>query len=500
MATTTTPTRKVRRTRWRARRPVPLSPAPARDVEHLLRRATYGPTPASLSEARRLGAAAWVEAQLRPASLPDPVGDLVDAAHPGLFLPVAEARVHYADKFWVMGRELVRWRLHRSAWSSRQLHEVMSDLVHNLVNVPVGPDNATGHTLHRYHHDVVRRHCLGAFADLLVASAEHPAMLHYLNANTSTRTRPNENYARELLELHSVGVGAHTEEDVRAVALLLTGWRTRSPWQAEPAGVEPYAAWFDTSRHHVGPVTVLGRTFTNGAADGRAEIRGLLRWLAARPATARHVCRRLATHFVADEPPTDLVDRLAQVYLSSGTRLDAVLRALFADPAFEVATRTKVRRPLERYLATLRLLVPVPRTEHLAHDGVLWQCPPGHVPLSWGPPDGYPDTAAEWRSAGQALAHVTSANQLLRGWIPVTGTPLLDAVLATDARDVATITDEVARRVLLRPATSSDVEAVRRLLAASPLPPAPWRDGWDRHRAVWWTAVLLLSHPRVVDR
>ncbi|WP_380166113.1 DUF1800 family protein [Jannaschia sp. R86511] len=474
------------------------TPAAEVDLLHLLRRTTYGPTPDSFAQATAVGASAWLDAQLDPASLPDPVGDRVDAAHPGLFLSTAQARVHYDDEFWVMTHELVRWRVARSVWSSRQLHEVMTDLMHNHLNVPIGPDGPSGYALHRYHHDVVRAHALGSFTDMLVASAEHPAMLHYLNASTSTKKSPNENYARELLELHTVGVGRHTEADVKATALLLTGWRTRWPWES---GGEPYTAWFDPSRHHVGSLTVLGRTYPNTAADGRATIRAFLTDLARHPDTARHVCRRLAVHLVADQPPEDLVDDLAEVYLDSGTRLDAVLRALLTSTAFDQARGTKVRRPLERYLATVRLLAPAPTSDaHLAHDGLTWLLP-SQRPLSWSAPDGYPDVAAEWASAGVALSGLNTASELVKGWVPVTGKQFTDAVLATPARDVDAITDEVARRLLLRPAQPNELDAARLLLARSTVPAGPWSSGsWNRYRAVWYVTTLLLAHPSLLDR
>ncbi len=473
-------------------------PVPGGDVHHLLRRATYGPTPASLAAAQAQGRDAWLAAQLDPASVPDPVGDAIDAAHPGIFLSTTDARAYYAEEFWRTTHEVVRWRVARSVWSTRQLHEVMSDLMHNHLNVPIGAEGPSGYALHRYHHDVVRAHALGSFADMLVASAEHPAMLHYLNASTSTRTAPNENYARELMELHTVGVGTHTEADVKAAALLLTGWRTRWPWEG---GGEPYTAWFDPSRHHVGPLTVLGRAYPNGSSDGRATIRTFLADLARHPATAAHLARRLARHFVADDPPADLVASLAQVYLANGTRLGPVLRALFTSRAFEDARGTKVRRPLERYLATVRLVAPAPAApDALAHDGLVWLLP-SQRPLSWPAPDGYPDVAARWESAGVALTGLGTASDLVEGWVPVVGRQLTGAVLAGPATDVEGITDDLCRRLLLRPAQPTETEAARRLLARSALPPGPWRTGsWDRYRAVWFVAVLLLAHPLLLDR
>jgi uncharacterized protein (DUF1800 family) len=299
------------------------------------------------------------------------------------------------------------------------------------------------------------------------------------------------------MELHTLGVGTHTEADVRAAALLLTGWRTRWPWETG----EAYAAWFDDDSHHVGAVTILGRTYPNAAEDGRAEIRTFLSDLARHPATAAHVARRLARHFVADEPPAGLVARLAQVYLASGTRLAPVLRALFTSREFDDARGTKIRRPLERYLATVRLLAPAPAsTGALSHDALVWLLPQMQ-PLSWPAPDGFPDVAVRWESAGVALAALNTASDLVEGWVPVVGRQSTDAVLAGPARDVEAITDELSRRILLRPAQPHEIDAARHLLAGSTLPPGPWEvDSWERYRAVWYVTVLLLAHPLMLDR
>ena len=151
-------------------------------------------------------------------------------------------------------------------------------------------------------------------------------MLLYLDNNLSTATHPNENLGRELLELHTVGRGHYTEEDVRNSARILTGWSVERP--------PTWAPVYKASTHWRGPVQVMGFRDANAAKDGRALTRRYLTYLAHHPATAQRVAGRLATKFVRDDPPRALVDELAQVYLDNDTAIAPVLRALVASKAF----------------------------------------------------------------------------------------------------------------------------------------------------------------------
>ena len=188
----------------------------------LLRRATWGPHPTAVAAASGRTVGEWLRRQLAPASLPDPAMDAMSAAWPQLGQTIAQANAA-AGTVWTGSYlyALVEHTVARSVWSERQLLEQMVYLWSNHLNVSLWGD---GVHLSRHHYDtVIRRHALGRFSDLLVAAITHPAMLRYLNADSSRTGRVNENLGRELLELHTVGVGNHTEADVKQSALALTG-------------------------------------------------------------------------------------------------------------------------------------------------------------------------------------------------------------------------------------------------------------------------------------
>ena len=225
---------------------------PAQDpVLHLLRRATYGPTPELAAEVRRTGTTAWLDAQLHPlTAVPDTAMDTLARRYPRQSLAVWQARDQLApDDRWALMEEAVDLHIARAAWSRRQLLEVLADFWSNHLNVTC-PSSDVWDSRHLYARDVVRKHALGTFSDMLVASARHPAMLAYLDNATSSKKAPNENHGRELLELHTVGVdGGYAEKDVRSSALILTGLSVDSD-----SGEYEYKP----IRHYVGPVTVDG--------------------------------------------------------------------------------------------------------------------------------------------------------------------------------------------------------------------------------------------------
>jgi uncharacterized protein (DUF1800 family) len=287
---------------------VALNPAQDPDL-HLLRRATYGPTPELAAEVRRTGMTAWLDAQLHPlTAVADPAMDTLARRYPRQSLAVWQARDQLApDDRWALMEEAVDLHIARATWSRRQLLEVLADFWSNHLNVTC-PSSDVWDSRHLYARDVIRKHALGTFSDMLVASARHPAMLAYLDNATSSKKAPNENHGRELLELHTVGVdGGYTEKDVRSSALILTGLSVDSD-----SGEYEYKP----IRHYVGPVTVMGFSHANSSAlAGEAVAVAYLRYLARHPATARRIARKLAVRFVSDAPPETLVSRLA-----AGTR------------------------------------------------------------------------------------------------------------------------------------------------------------------------------------
>jgi uncharacterized protein (DUF1800 family) len=393
-------------------------------VLHLLRRATFGPTTALLAEVDYVNRWDWLETQLDPGSLADTDCADVVSRWPTLAMGPAQVRAAVeADEIgdWEPMLDLGRAALARAAWSRRQLYEVMVDFWSNHLNVTC-PSNEVWDNRAHFDATVVRPHALGRFADLLRAATLHPAMLTYLNNASSTKDAPNENLGRELLELHTVGPAAgYGEAGVRASARLLTGHSV--DWVTGEYLYRPDDHW-------TGAVRMLDFSHPNTTAGGGpGALDSYLGYLARHPATARRVAAKLAVRFVADDPPAALVDRLARTYLEHDTAIVPVLRVLFRSNEFAGSADAKTRRPFEALVAVIRSLDLRPPaagsgengrgTE--AVDGLYWMLGDlGQQPLGWPLPNGYPDVAAAWRSAGGTLARWNATASLAAGWWPAT--------------------------------------------------------------------------------
>jgi uncharacterized protein (DUF1800 family) len=267
--------------------------------------------------------------------------------------------------------ELTSQRLTRDIYSNAQLQEVMTDFWLNHFNVYLHKNAETPYYLVSYERDVIRPLSLGKFGDLLEATAHSPAMLLYLDNSSSigpdsqaaqraqkaAAHRPageqkapeglNENYARELMELHTLGVnGGYTQADVTQVARIFTGWTVDRPQRG--GGFK-----FEEDRHEPGAKTVLGKKIKQ---HGEEEGRELLHMLATQPATGQFLSRKLAMRFVSDDPPQSLVDRMAKSYLASSGDISEVLKTLFHSPEFWAtgAYRAKVKTPLEYVVSAAR--------------------------------------------------------------------------------------------------------------------------------------------------
>jgi uncharacterized protein (DUF1800 family) len=366
---------------------------------HLVRRASYGLTPEMVSQVAETGSSAWLDAQLQPQLLDAPIEAAIANTYPYLSWSAAEIAAGKQRRDPEIERfpeQILKANIARALWSPRQLQEVMTDLWSNHFNVPY----RAADTLQFRHlfDDTIRSHALGSFSDLLVAAVLHPAMLNSLNNSESTRVNPNENLGRELLELHTLGIGNYTEQDVKNSALLLTGFTVKNN-----------EGTFDPTNHFVGPLTIAGKTYANSRADaGRNLTPQYLRDLARNPATATRVATVLATHFVSDTPSAELVRYLAQVYLAHETEIVPVLRAMFASQEFAQSIGAKSRRPYEDMIATVRMLGyrPEPISAKTFEALYALSRQVGQPPLSWPTPDGYPDTADSWLSPSQLLARM----------------------------------------------------------------------------------------------
>jgi len=277
-----------------------------------------------------------------------------------------------------------------------------------------------------FENEAIRPHVTGNFADLLIAAEQHPAMLLYLdnvqsigpNSTLGKRARRwssrklglNENLAREILELHTLGVdGGYGQEDVVALSEAITGWSIGgSGERGRFAEGTPGTFEFRERIHEPGTKTVLRKRYTEAGLDQGIAV---LRDLARHPATARHLCTKLARHFVADDAPPDLVDRLAATWLENDGELTPVYEALLRAPEAWVDPARKYKSPHDFVVSTLRALDRVPDDSRFVVNALDLM---GQAPWRPGSPAGWPDTAVEWGGADSLYKRIEWSNSVAR--------------------------------------------------------------------------------------
>jgi len=404
-------------------------PSDAAALHHLLDRFAFGPRPGDVARLDSEGVERWFARQLAPSTVPDPNLEAALAPYRSALAPPPEilesfARNGATDDMLdaeesarrvplqkrVDAQRLVQTlmlaELTRHVVSERQIQEVMVDFWTNHFNVFArkGPVVVVAGD---YIERAIRPHALGRFEDLLLASARHPAMLLYLDNAQSVAPRTgnprqrrrglNENYARELLELHTLGVdGGYTQQDVLEVARILTGWGVR-----RQAGDLDFV--FRIRRHDAGDKVVLGQRFS---ADGEQEGRRLLAMLARHPATARHVATKLCERFVSDAPSASCISRVTRAYRESGGQIPALLRAIVDGPEFWQSRANKLKSALEFVASALRALDGRPNGE-LGLARTLREL--GQPLLLEPVPVGYPEAAEDWASSGPLLGRMNFA-------------------------------------------------------------------------------------------
>jgi uncharacterized protein (DUF1800 family) len=375
----------------------------------------------------------------------------------------------------VISGDLKEAKVYRALYSNRQLEEVLVDFWFNHFNVfenkNVQPNGAVRTLLASYERDAIRPHVLGKFRDLLLATARHPAMLYYLdnwesmspNALDTFQVGPfatgpnlaqmfsrqahglNENYGREVMELHTLGVdGGYTQQDVIAVARCFTGWTINQP-ATKPEFV------FAGFMHDPGEKVVLGHTLAAGG--GEQDGLQVIDLLARHPSTAKFISRELAQRFVADDPPKSLVDRMALVFTKTDGDLRAVLQTMFTSPEFlsEGAWQAKVKSPFEIVVSAVRSLGADTSDSFTLVQKIADLGEPLYNKLE---PTGYPNTGEGWLSTANLLGRMNFATALASGQIP--GVKLDSSRL--EGKDTAGI----AREVLGRPASEQTLDALAR--------------------------------------
>ena len=353
--------------------------------------------------------------------------------------------------------EIFQARMMRAVHSNRQLFEMMVDFWGNHFSIDFDLDE---YLTVDYEERAIRPHAMGNFEDLLIATAQHPAMLMYLdnwvsaapeevvqsrldaghpvyperNLRRSLAMREraeffeesgglNENYGRELMELHTLGVdGGYTQEDVIEVARAFTGWTVPAPQQ------RGYFA-FDPLLHEEGDKVVLGRTIESGGIDEGMEI---LRMLAHHPSTASYISTKLVRRFVADDPPAEIVAAASRTFLDSEGDITAVLRTIFTSPEFFAPQhyRVKIKKPIEVVASGIRAIggdLDVMSDETFTYlRGLLERM--GEELYGRETPDGYPDVGPAWMATGALFNRIRFAVDLAASQVPAVTPDLLSAV------------------------------------------------------------------------
>ncbi|SCK50200.1 Uncharacterized conserved protein, DUF1800 family [Variovorax sp. HW608] len=396
-----------------------------------LERVTWGADAGSTQDLKRLGLPEWLREQLhpRPAALPPAAQAQIDAmtisrtpvetivmelrAQRRAMNEVAdeeqkkEARKTLQQDLTRLTREAQQRFVLRALYSPNQLEEQMTWFWTNHFNVNARKANLRA-LVGDYEESAVRPHALGRFRDLLGATLHHPAMLLYLDNAQNAADRVNENYARELMELHTLGVGGgYSQADVQELARVLTGVgiRVRGADAAPPRlppelrgdYVQQGLFEFNPNRHDYGPKTLVGQAMTQ---RGLAEVDEALDRLARAPATARFISRKLAVYFVADDPPPALVGRMAETFRQSDGDIAATLQTMFESREFAASLGRKFRDPVHYVIASVRLADDGRIVSNL-NPMLQWMYRMGEPLYGHETPDGYPMTEDAWASAGQ---------------------------------------------------------------------------------------------------
>jgi uncharacterized protein (DUF1800 family) len=393
-------------------------------------RVTWGADAGTLKEVEATGLAPWLGRQLHPgpARLPPAAQAQIDAMRITTTSPEAlaaaldaqrraidtvpdeerpAARQAYQRALDGLARESRRRFVLRALYSPNQLQEQMTWFWMNHFNVSTRKGEVRA-LVGDYEENAVRPHALGRFRDLLGATLRHPAMLRYLDNAQNANGRLNENYARELMELHTLGVGGgYAQGDVQELARVLTGAGIAAAGaDAPPPSVRPALRGdyvrqgrfeFNPNRHDYGPKTFLGQPI---ARRGPGEIDEALDRLARAPATARFVSTRLATWFVADVPPPALVARMSAAFERSDGDIAAVLTAMFESPEFAASLGDRFSDPVRYAIGGVRLVADG-RVASDVDPLIGWIARMGEPIYGHETPDGHPLTRDAWASAGQ---------------------------------------------------------------------------------------------------
>ena len=403
-----------------------------------LNRLTFGPRVEERARFAEIGLQAYIEEQLAFDSINDFNCELQLNPFKTLKMTANELEGISNQLFENYDREKVpnelrQATLMRQLYSKRQLYEVMVEFWSDHFNIFIEKGNCF-YLKTVDDREVVRSHAMGSFRDLVWASAHSPAMMVYLDNQANEKSRPNENYARELMELHTLGVdGGYTQQDVMELARCLTGWNVKEHfWLGDFV--------FKEDLHDTGVKNILGLTIQ---PDGMKEAEQVIDHLVAHPSAARFIATKLTRRFIADEPPQEIVEKAAQTFLNTNGDIKSMLRVILLDGM--PLEQPKYKRPANFVLSALRML-------NVETDGAAIQeylLRMGQSYFNWPTPDGYPDRSEAWQ--GNLMPRWQFAFELIRNEIKNTKHNLKDLLQVSSTGVLYDNVDSLASLLLGAP-------------------------------------------------
>jgi len=408
-------------------------------------RLTFGPRTGDVARVQTMGVDAFIDEQLGLDDSADKSNPVLNERLAKLDVPNASAadiRAKYDAKRGEVFQQMQTAAILRAVYSQRQLYELIVDFWSNHFNIYIAKGN--GFVLKPTDdREVIRKHALGKFRDLLGASAHSPAMLFYLDNQANRKGKPDENYARELLELHTLGVdGGYSEKDVVELARALTGWSISGIDSDQPGEFQ-----FRAQQHDDSEKNVMGMKLP--AKGGQKDVETILDMLADHPNTMKYVCGKIAKRFISDSPPASVVQKGVAAWVASKGDLKTVFGAILHSDEFKQSAGQKLKRPFEFIAGACRSLgadvnVGRPMLEYFRHMG---------QPLFfWQPPNGYPDVKGAWFESSSLLARWNFGLQLATGSLPGNTIDITKLALPTGAGRISgDLIDTLSLRLLGSP-------------------------------------------------
>jgi uncharacterized protein (DUF1800 family) len=480
----------------------------------------FGQRPGDYTEFSNLGAdnearfAAYVEQQLNPASIDDSACDAILTAQN--FQTLGKSRQNLWQQhqraqgleWWERILPMTETHIatyYRAVYSKRQLQEVLVDFWHNHFNV-YGWDTPSASTWASYDRDVIRANTLGNFRKMLGAVSQSISMLYFLDNISNSAGGPNENYARETFELHTMGsenymgvikaigpngeyqhpapplpdgvASKYVDEDVYNATLVFTGWRLDD---------ETGQFYFDNAEHHKYSVNVLGKVIESGL--GLASGDNLLDLLAFHPGTARYIARKLCRRLISDNPPETIVQAAADVFYAHRNASDQIrrtVRTILTSSEFRSAWGEKIKRPFEFIVSAIRAT----SANFAWSDSLDWRIDGLGQPLfGWRPPDGYPDRKEAWSSTMPMLQRWRFINWIMDSWTNESDVLRINILGQTPAeyKTSTSLVDYWSRRILARTLPPEESGPIVAFMASGKNPDAELPAEDISERAVLWS-------------